>query len=293
MKKIIVCIIAFSASLFSAYAQLPNAGFEGWDSATVVNGIRIYNPQKWTSRNVEMAGVGKDIPVSLTTDAHSGSYAVKITSTLDDNEKYAGVLASGENTGLDLSQMDKGEKFKLTGKIKSFSAWYKYKPASSLDSFRVYLLFFLGGQNYGSAYYTGGATDTYQQFTWTLSYPDNIPKPDSAKFVIMASTYDGNEGTELILDDLDVQYKTTTGIEEAKKEAKLSVYPNPAVDHITLFGIPPKVRAVLVANSHGAIVKDKVDVNDEIQIGDLKPGLYWLLLQDEAGVQSTIKFNKL
>lgn len=292
MKKLLLLVVVFSCFFFTTSAQIINAGFEDWDSASIVNGVKIYNPVNWYSQNAEMVGIGKTSPVSLTTDAHSGSYAVKITTMLDDNAKSAGMLAFGNTAPLgDPSKSSNEEKFKLNGKIKSYSAWYKYTPANSVDSFRVLLAFYLKGKSYGSAYYTGGATNEYKQFIWTLSYPENIEMPDSAKFLIFSSMYTNNAGTELILDDIAVQYKTPTGIEDVTK-ATWSIYPNPVEDEMTLFGIPPKVRTIIITNSVGAIVKEPKVTEDKIDVSDLQTGFYWLTMQDEMGMQSTVKFSK-
>jgi hypothetical protein len=292
MKKLGLLTIVFGCVLHAAQAQVTNTGFEEWDSAGVVNGIKIYNPVNWFSRNAEMAAIGKAVPVTLTTDAHSGSFAVKITSKPDDGEKSAGVLYSGNKAPLgDPTQTAYEDKFKLTGRIKSYSAWYKYSPATPTDSFIVMIAFYLRGQAYGSAYYTGGASNGYQQFVWTLTYPDNIPPADSAKFLIFSSSVSGNTASELILDDIAVQYKTPTGTEAIEKPI-WSIYPNPVDDHMTLLGFPPKVRAILVANSMGAVVKQPAFAGNSIDVSDLKEGFYWLTVVDENGTQSTIKFAK-
>ncbi len=277
---------------FTVSAQLSNAGFEAWDSASVVNGVKIYNPLNWYSRNTEMVGIGKTSPVSLTTDAHTGSYAVKITTKLDDGDKSAGMLASGNNPPGEPSKSQYEDKFKLTGRIKSYSGWYKYTPASAMDSFVIMIAFYRNGQSYGSAYYTGGATSVYKQFVWALTYPDNIPMADSARFLVYSSSYQNNTGTELILDDMDVQYKTPTGIDEVS-QTSLVVYPNPVTDRINLFGVPPKIRAIIIANSQGIKVKELLENEGSVDVSDLEQGFYWLILEDENGIQSTVKFSKV
>jgi Secretion system C-terminal sorting domain len=285
-------LTAVCFAFFTASAQISNAGFEEWDSASVVNGVRIYNPVNWYSQNAEMVGIGRTSPVSLTTDAHSGSYAVKITTRMDDNEKLAGTLSTGNKTYMgDPAKAAEEEKFKLNGRIKSYSAWYKYTPASAVDSFMVKLVLYLKGKAYGSAYFTGGATNEYKQFIWTLTYPDNIQPPDSAKFLIYSSIFTGNAGTELILDDLDVQYKTPTATAEVTKPV-WSIYPNPVEDEMTFFGIPPKVRNIIVTNSMGAVVKQGSIKENKMEVSDLKGGFYWLSMQDDEGTVSTLKFFK-
>ena len=61
MKKLGLLFIVLNVAFFAVNAQVSNAGFEEWDSASVVNGVKIYNPVNWFSRNAEMVGIGKNI----------------------------------------------------------------------------------------------------------------------------------------------------------------------------------------------------------------------------------------
>ena len=94
-----------------------------------------------------------------------------------------------------------------------------------------------------------------------------------------------------IIDDIAVQYKTPTGIDEVEK-ASWSLFPNPAKDKITLFGIPPKVRALILTNSVGAIVKESAIVENKMDVSELVAGFYFITILDEDGNRSTVKFLK-
>jgi hypothetical protein len=155
------------------------------------------------------------------------------------------------------------------------------------------LRFYLKGQGYGSAYFKGGATSEYKQFVWQLSYPSNIQMPDSAKFLIVSSSYEGNDGTTLILDDLSIQYKATSGQNALHAGPTFDLYPNPVSENVTLFGLPPKVRSILLANSMGSVVKEVSEDRREITMVDLPSGIYWLTVIDEQGASSTQKISKM
>lgn len=259
-------------------AQVPNPGFEDWDSLSFVNNQKIYDPGSWFSSNSEMVSIGKSQPVTMSTDAHTGSYALKITSIIDDGQKQAGIIGSIP--------------FALTGRVSHFDAWYKYAPLNA-DSFRVFLVLYKNGQFYGQAFVVSPeAKNEYTRLHWELSYPDNVPAPDSASFVIYASTSDSSEGSELLIDDISVGYKTTTGLDDLKLTAPISVYPNPADQRITFLGCPPKKILFLLHNTKGAVVKQGALEGNSLYTNDLGQGIYFIRLSDENGWSQQLKFMK-
>jgi hypothetical protein len=278
MKTTLYTLTALLLSCLTTVAQVSNAGFEDWDSLSFVDNQRIYDPIEWLSTNQEMVSIGKSQPISISTDAHTGSHAALITSMVDDGEMQNAILVS--------------EKFPLTGRIKYFEAWYKYTPVNT-DSFRVHLALYKNGQNYGQAYIiTGDPKNEYTKIHWELTYPDNVPAPDSARFLIYASIYNDSEGSELLIDDMSVGYQAT-GLDDVKDLPRVTAFPNPAVDQITLLGYhPPKRMYYSMHNSKGALVKQGTVDGASMSVGDLAPGLYFVQLNDEDGWNQQLKFLK-
>jgi hypothetical protein len=295
MKKTLYTIV-FSAVATSCFAQgtnpVLNPGFETWDSLSIVNGQRIYNPTNWMSSNATMVDFGKGQPAQMTTDAHSGQYALKIVSMMDDGAEQGAYIASGNDIGE--GPMEAIDRFPLTGRINGFEGYYKYEPVGS-DSFSVFIALYRDGQYQGQAFMVqSAAASTYTKFTWPISFPSSIPSPDSAKFFITPSVNDNSEGSVLFLDDIMVTYSTVTGIDDTKDEAKqISVYPNPATDDITLLGYNPKRPYHYSIHSvNGKLVQSGSTNSNNLNISELANGLYIIDLQDADSNHTKLKIIK-
>jgi hypothetical protein len=284
--------ILFGALTAPLFAQIPNAGFEDWDSLSVVNNIRIYNPNVWGSSNIDLVNFNGNQTVEMTTDAHSGKYAVKLTSALDDEQLQATYLSSGYSIGAHPD--DQGaDKFPLRGRINGFEGYYKYFPHNP-DSFRVYIALYRNGKFIGQAYMeTGAAANTYTKFSWPVVYPAAMPPPDSAKLIIEPSIFADNEGSVLYMDDLNITYGFTSGVNENIEQPKITVYPNPAIDEMTLLGFDPRHRhQYQLTGMDGKTISSGELTEHTIQIGFLNTGLYILTLINEEGQVTRHKFAK-
>lgn len=291
MKKLIY-ILTLGLSSFNLWAQIPNAGFESWDSLSVVNNIRIYNPVDWNSSNIERVNFNGTQTVQLTTDAHTGNFAVKLISAIDDNQEQATYLASGNFLGNGPND-PVDDKFPLNGRINGFEGYYKYVPHIE-DTFRVFLALYRDGQYLGQSYMELGVpTNTYTKFWWPVVYPATITPPDSAKFIIEPSIFNDSEGSVLFLDDLNITYGFTTGLDGLSSEPSIQLYPNPAKEQITLFGYDPRYHYVFAITSmDGKQVRKDQLTNESVDISSLENGLYVLTLVDENGKTITCKFSK-
>jgi hypothetical protein len=275
-----------------ALAQIPNAGFEEWDSLSIINGVRIMDPTEWWSSNTELFTFNETQTVELTTDAHSGTYAVKLTSALNDEEKQGTYISSGRTIGESPNDPNTS-KFPLQGRINGFEGYYKYFPVTN-DSFRVYIALFRKGQYVGQAFMAKGTpANTYTKFSWPINFPSTIPAPDSAKFIIEPSIYQQSEGSVLYIDDLNLTYGFATGTTEKFALPKVSLLPNPAHDKITLLGYDPRHRyAYEIVDITGKIIQSGKLFKDELSIDNLKNGLYVLTLINAEGQASNHKFVK-
>ena len=70
----------------------------------------------------------------------------------------------------------------------------------------------------------------------------------------------------------------------------ITVYPNPAVSQIDIAAEISDDAVYMISTSSGNIIK-KGRVNEQINVSNLKSGLYIITVQDYAGVKST-KFFK-
>jgi len=110
MKKSLLSLLSFGV-LASAFAQIPNNDFENWTS------ISIEVPNTWPLI------VGK---VTKTTDAHSGSFAVRLQGdTTDGNNEHGAVLFGNSNDGKYFY-----DGFPIAAKPDSLIVWLKYNIAA-------------------------------------------------------------------------------------------------------------------------------------------------------------------
>lgn len=275
------------------FAQIPNAGFEAWDSLTLVNGIRVYNPVDWNSSNINFVSSNAPQTVQMTTDAHSGNYAVKLTSAVDEEQLPATYLYSGYAMGENANDPT-ADKFPLQGRINGFEGYFKYIPNFEEDSFSIFLALYREGQYVGQAYVLMGTpTSTYAKFICQVNYSASIPAPDSAKLIIDPSIFGGSEGSVLYLDDLSITYGFASGTSETTKQPEITLYPNPATEEMTLLGYNPKrPYGYQLSGIDGKIIQSGNLTDNTLNINFLQSGLYILTLINDEGLASKHKFVK-
>lgn len=288
MKKLLYTL-ALSLIVSAALAQQPtNAGFEDWDTLGSINGTRLYLPMHWQTTNAEALSVNLPQPVTYTTDAHTGNYAIKISTVLDETDQQMGMVFSGYGFS---AMDDAGDKFALTGTPKKFGAWFKYFPEGQ-DSFTVMMLFFQQGQILGSAYVRSAApTDTYTKIEQSIQFNPGTPTPDSAKVLIIPGQDVPFSKTYLIIDDVFVTYETT-GLNEQVSE-KIGVYPNPAATQLALT-LPANqiLTEVTMSDMQGKMHVMQVNEQKQINIAALLPGIYTLHGTAKNGQQYHARFVK-
>ena len=280
MKKIVYSLMMVCGA-FLAHAQQPaNASFEEWDTLGSVNGVRLHWPMNWQTTNAEALSNNLPQAVTYSKDAHSGTFAMKIATVLDETDQQMSVVSSGENfNGME----DAGEKFALTGTPKKFGAWVKYFPEGQ-DSFTVMMLFFQQGQILGSAYVRSSTpTETYTKIEQNIQFNAGAPTPDSAKIVIIPGEAVPFSKTYLIIDDVFVEYEGTTGLNELASE-KIGVYPNPATTQVKL-QLPAQVvlQQVMLTDVQGKTTLVNVDDTNQLNMEALTAGIYTVHGVDKNG----------
>lgn len=288
MKKLVYSVILYVIlACNQSMAQLPNPGFEQWDSSVVVNGTKIHDPSDWFSSNAGLVDIGMEQTCVRTTDAHSGNYAIQLTSKKDDGDEQATYLTSGNTIGQGPSDPTVA-KFRLAGRINGFEGYYKYMP-NGVDSFRVFLAMYRNGQYLGQSFiYISAPASSYTKFFWPVNYPGTITPPDSAKFIIEPSVVDGSEGSVLILDDLGVTYGFSSGVNEEDMAAQFELYPNPTTSVLTITSNTVIGElSYKIIDAKGALVLKGEYNGVSIDVADLPQGLYNLLVSTPEGNTSS------
>lgn len=288
MKKLVYSAILYATVVCNqVMAQLPNASFEQWDSSVVINGTKIHDPLNWFSSNSILVDIGMEQTCVRTTDAHSGNYALQLTSKKDDGDEQATYLTSGNNIGQGPTDPTVA-KFKLEGRINGFEGYYKYMP-NGVDSFRVFLAMYRNGQYLGQSFiYISTPASSYTKFFWPVNYPGTITPPDSAKFIIEPSVINGSEGSVLILDDLGVTYGFSSGLNKEDLALQLELYPNPTSNVLTIKSSKwVNHFSYKIVDAKGALVLKGEYNGVSIDVANLPQGLYNLWVSTPEGNTSS------
>lgn len=188
----------------SAQDQIPNPGFENW---------ALGNPTGWITNNVPPL-----IPVTQSSDAHGGSFAVRGEVLPFDRSNHSPEIL----TAFHVFQADAA----LTG-------WYKFAPQAG-DVLEIDLTMLAGNARVGSGTLIISIADSvYSRFTMPIVYQPGTATPDSCTVIMYITTppplSSVHIGSTMLLDDL--AFSVPTGVEMqslAPNRFDLSQnYPNP------------------------------------------------------------------
>lgn len=287
LKAAFICAAFFLFSSTKALAQIPDPGFENWDS--VDNGsFKNYLPAGWGDfLNQACAAENKSWAVTRTSDAHSGSYAIQLRNI---------ALEFATSTGL-MSRSGKPEEFNnkipVTGRHTRLEGYYKYDSPGS-DTFTVNVLMIKGENFIGFADYTQTKkTGTYTKFSIPIIYTAAASEmPDSAVIIINAgSSTNFTEGTTLLLDDVNFNLSSGIGQIPFELKAEINIWPNPATNqvYLSLKGDLKGTITVEVVNLLGQTIKQLEypahgnELQDTLPLDDLPKGLLFIKVTDENG----------
>jgi hypothetical protein len=187
---LILCIVLFFA--VSAFAQIPNAGFETWASGSPTGWMATNAPPVYTT-------------ITQVSTAHSGSSAAR----------GEVVTISGSVTMAPIMQVGSaGDGFAFTQRPASLTGWYRFSPASgSTDQFLVTVTLMKSG-TVQTAVAAGAikpvAASSYTQFTVPLTYVQTIA-PDICfiQFALTPPSGSPKVGSYFIVDDLAFSSSST------------------------------------------------------------------------------------
>lgn len=263
MKTILTNLLFITLFSFSSLAQIPNSSFESWTNSV---------PDDWTTNSLPPTL----LPVSQTTDAHSGTYAVKGQVVNYMGNIIAPIIfpVATVNDGFPISQS-----------YLNLSGWYKASMIAS-DALSIQISLTDASNSivaFGFAYLLSNVS--FEEFNTPMSYISANP-PVAAKItiaIIDSSTSTGHVGSNFIVDDLT--FSMTSKINKVDFPV-FSISPNPVKNKIFIngqFNTGSKIYFSIL-NQSGQLVlrKNYSDLSDEnaIDLNELSNGNYFLIIND-------------
>lgn len=222
--KVIYSLIILIVSIYYGYAQIPNQGFETWNSMGSYE-----NPAFWGTMNNTTAS--DDIYTATKgTPGNPGSFYLKLTSQTIGGNVINGVAVSGV---LDTLTMLPRSGFPYIQRPQSFGGkWQHMIFGSSQGSISVYLTRWNNGIGQRDTIATAcqklsGMAMSWAAFTINFVYQSAL-YPDTCIIFLAASGASPTQDDYLWVDDL-ILADTTTGLtEDFNDKPMLKIFPNPA-----------------------------------------------------------------
>lgn len=288
MKKLLLLIGGLSLFLSSIKAQIPNAGFENWDTTNLFIYKHIY-PVGWMSNNLYWQSVNKQNAVVPSTDAHSGKYAMKMT-VLNDTSSSKQGASCGTFEG-DLLMGEGNGKFAINNKPAGIEFWHKFSSPQK-ENFILFVNLYYGENQVGSAMvFSEENSSSWSKMAASIDYTSN-EIPDSASVSILVGYSDTpTVGTIFMIDDLS--FTTATAINESSIENGLNLYPNPSAGEVNIIlnNAPSKDLQISLKDISGRTIKsysneELILYENEIKlkINSYEPGIYFMEMKSNNKV---------
>lgn len=289
MRKITIILSVLIAIAINVNAQIPNNGFENWTlehsvyypTHTSIDYVEIPDGN-WVTNN--LIRKSDYIPVTKSSDHYpvgTGSFSIRMENNISllGDSLYAGAFgysATAFYPGYN------GPVFPVSGHPTTLCGYYKFLPQNG-DTLTIGLTLYYNGTVVSTTIFNETATAS----TWTsFNIPINAyAQADSAQIGFSAFYRPLNGGfptgpygnSVLYIDNLSFD-NLISSVSEQNLNTRLSLYPNPASDIVTLnIDNMNNVDFTLnIYNVSGSLVKSGIlkQDNRQINIGDLSNGIY-------------------
>jgi hypothetical protein len=263
---------------FQLNAQMLNGDFESWTNAS---------PTNWFTDNV----IGIAVPITQTSDAHSGSSAVRgevvtFLSSFISPLMQAGPAASG---------------FVISEKYYTFKGWFKFSPVGG-DELYVIAVMYSGSNVIGSGeVHISNTVGSYTEVTMPITYVD-ATVPNKMTMVVTIDGPNGGDphlGSIFYADNFSMS-TTVSAVKDQLNEMSFKLeqnYPNPFNPSTTIkYSIPSASDVVFtVYNTLGNEVSKETffrtagEHTMNFNASGLSSGVYFYKLT-AGGFTSTKKF---
>lgn len=213
--------------------QIPGGNFENWTL------ISNEDPEGWRSVDPTVVAVNGTPTVTRVEDAFEGNAAVRIETVVLPFEDTLALITNGV---IDENGLSGGKPYTGPGKPGNLGGFYKYTPvgndtAFAYVAFTVYNGFTGQTETLGTFQKKLPPSAEWDYFEVPVDLSSAILNPDTVLIVFAASDPDHlasnatvGIGSVLLLDAL--AFDLTDGIDNWADAHQLSIFPNPATDHL-------------------------------------------------------------
>lgn len=292
--------------VLKAQMDLPNPGFEEWDS---IPGLRPYWEPKYYNSKCGAFQNSNRIYIFKSTESHSGNFSLLLTPAIDSNETFTNYnswiqLDSLKNRQIELNTQPNYFSLPLIGLPKKVSGWYKYIPDTTTYfpsiAFTPGLVLNTGVEYNGTSTFCGraaiGFLEPQGEFTYfSVPVNDECP-PFTPTFYSLFINFPSknklmNPAGKLWLDDLEIEYETTSV--DGRKKNSFVVFPNPGNQEIRIVGLSGNEK-ISLQNGQGKTLMEKQaegEMEFKLETFRLPSGMYFLSVEKngQKEVQKWVK----
>jgi hypothetical protein len=292
MKKTFLSLIA-GVCITTAFAQIPNAGFENWTSMSTYN-----NPDNWDQLNAMTSSMSV-YTCAKGTPGNPGASYLKLTSkTVTGMGVMPGIATTGTINMMTMS-VTGGFAYNQTPQSLT-GAWQYMAYGSDAGFIAVYLTKWNSSMGKRdtiamAVQSLSGMIMSWANFSIDLMYM-KAGTPDTAQIILSASGTKPVANSYLYIDNLAFM-GVATGIKENKALTEIKLYPNPAGNQLilSLLNSGATKGQIDIFDTQGKKVKSLNNLNftatTSIDISDLNQGAYFIKVLTPEGMISQ-KFLK-
>ncbi len=277
MKRLILLsMLAFSASAFAQ--SIPNAGFETW-----INTGSYEDPQGWGTFNF-LSLYGNPITATKSTDAHSGTYAIRMESKLVTNNPNPAAFPDTIHTIYSGSTVPLVFGFPYTQKPDQLQMFYK---STSVNNSTAGVLAYLLKWNSTlhrrdtvakAASYMADNT-VYQQLNVPFIYLNPTLTPDTAIIFTSPIAYNTQNqiGAVLLVDDISFVLPTGINATEAAAPELIMANGTAYLSNVT------SPSTVTIYSVDGKMIFKKENILGQRLEFDFASGVYTYAIRNKEG----------
>ncbi len=101
----------------------------------------------------------------------------------------------------------------------------------------------------------------------------------------------GSPANSVLIDDFNFQLGNLSTSEVTRDKNEIRLYPNPFSEIVNISDVS-KVKSVQIVDAAGRVVKTIENLSLSLHVGDLKQGMYLVVLNMKDGTKQTIKTIK-